>query len=690
MNYIDQFHTVVRALTAYDDSGGSLSGISLIDQFRPGEKDPGLQAISLNAALLVLLAGPGHPEHERAESFVRSLAQDPAWSKSAEFILSAPELIKSELSGKADEDPGFTRRIGELYSAVTGAGDFPVILKGLREVFFPEGRFTDNELENEIYRLRSRRKVTVTGPNPDPVREPHKQVIITSNVLLTVPGRDTGPLPERISEKLSHIRKEKQLFWYDHPVQVGTSPEANEVIYGLSGLDRALDFEKQKGTMPMDETMTCILSVSVTHSGLHEVAREYIESELKEHCSLRNLSVYVFTEDDTRDILDRVILPCAREYLPGTGVQDLHEIFGVDGEYGRHYSFLKAIAAFWKTFITPESRATFKIDLDQVFPQQVLEEETGRTFFQHLMTPLWGARGLDSSGRKVHLGMIAGSLVNESDIGSSLFTPDVRFPEGATEYDGLIFCSALPQALSTEAEMMTRYSAGGPIDGEKTCIQRIHVTGGTNGILIDSLFRYRPFTPGFIGRAEDQAYLLSVLFKNDENGLLRYVHESGLIMRHDKTAFAGEAIEAARVGKMTGDYIRTLLFSFYSRSLPWDFGEIKESIDPFTGCFVSAIPFTVVLLRFALKTASMCASPDERQTGIDFFRLGIERIGSVIGMLSENREILRDRYYREKEAWDTFYDVLEIISGREADCDEFVRDIHAQARVIADRCRLSF
>ena len=72
--------------------------------------------------------------------------------------------------------------------------------------------------------------------------------------------------------------------------------------------------------------------------------------------------------------------------------------------------------------------------------------------------------------------------------------------------------------------MMSRYHTP-HLDGTHTCIQRVHVTGGTNGILIDSLRRHRPFTPSFISQAEDQAYLLSALHDTGEN--LAYVHEDG-------------------------------------------------------------------------------------------------------------------------------------------------------------------
>ncbi|MFH1082877.1 MAG: hypothetical protein V1751_05755, partial [Pseudomonadota bacterium] len=244
-------------------------------------------------------------------------------------------------------------------------------------------------------------------------------------------------------------------------------------------------------------------------------------------------------------------------------------------------------------------QGTFKIDLDQVFPQDKLLRETGSSALEHLKTPLWGAEGIGRDGTMVELGMIAGALVNEKDIESSLFTPDVSFPVEEIQGDEWIFFSPLPQSISTEAEMMTRYPHES-LYGWGNCIHRIHVTGGTCGILVDSLKRHRPFTPSFIGRAEDQAYLLSVLF-NESGGSLRYVHKEGLIMRHDKEAFAGEAIESAHIGKLIGDYARILLFSQYAGVLSWPVKRIKELLDPFTGCFISHIPITVVYLRLALR-----------------------------------------------------------------------------------------
>jgi hypothetical protein len=48
-------------------------------------------------------------------------------------------------------------------------------------------------------------------------------------------------------------------------------------------------------------------------------------------------------------------------------------------------------------------------------------------------------------------------------------------------------------------------------------------------------------------------------------------------MRHDKEAFAGEAMKAAAIGKLIGDYVRILMFSHYVRVLPWSFQSVKNA-----------------------------------------------------------------------------------------------------------------
>ena len=82
--------------------------------------------------------------------------------------------------------------------------------------------------------------------------------------------------------------------------------------------------------------MTCLLSVSVTHDGLHDIGQAYIAGELARAGGFSNLDVFLVTEVAARQIILEILAPAAGRYL---GLQDSEErlaVLGVDGEYGRH------------------------------------------------------------------------------------------------------------------------------------------------------------------------------------------------------------------------------------------------------------------------------------------------------------------------------------------------------------------
>ena len=740
---------------------------------RPGRTDEDARhftARKLNAAFLITLSGAKHPLFKEAGSTLDELGTNPLWGGIVAFYNKAAELIRAEFleSSRQGDTLERAKEFCSLASASnskagaktktkagpgSGLATEPVLQEALFSLFCPEaaglsdgaaglspkgGALSDGgeALSKEdlppgplVEDLRRQRAVTLNSLNPNPVEDVPREVLFTANALLTVPPPES-PLSEEdfspaLREALKEVSREDQLYWYDHPVQIGVEPEKNEILYGLEHLKEALSFEKEArvlsgvvpGVVPDDAELTCVLSVSVTHQGLQRIAKEYVEHELEKSHELTGLNVFLFTEADTARLIGEVLEPAARRYLPD--IEDplsaLEEVIGVDGRYGRHFSFLKAVSAFWQVFVNPGIKATFKFDLDQVFPQEELKKETGLTAFEHLKSPLWGADGTDSEGHPVHLGMLAGALVNERDIGKSLFTPDVKYPRPPFKGEDSLFLSRLPQALSTEAEMMARYGAPS-LDGRKNCLSRVHVTGGTTGITVASLRKYRPFTPVFINRAEDQAYLLSVLFSqnpNDDTGsggtpetpLLRYLHKDGLIMRHDKEAFAGEAIKAAAVGKLIGDYERLILFSYYARALPWAMGDIKAQIDPFTGCFVSRLPFTVAYLRLALKAAALfesadAACNDDKGGGGDgdgdaaraheLIETGLKRLDAVTEeALSEGRDGLREKYLREKGAWDLFYDTLDHIEEALKKNDPFAIELKDKALSIVSDVKVA-
>jgi hypothetical protein len=625
---------------------------------------------------------------------MNNLASDDSWADAVRFFKQGIDLILSEVSELCSHDKEAHETITSLSAWISSPGikDKARTADKVREFFSPESAGLLDNCNEKIASLREKRQIRITKLNSSPIQQPAEEILFTSNILITVPPPsktiDNLELSELLKNELHKIIRENQIFWYDHPVPMGISLVQNEVLYGLAGLDRAVEFEKEREAIHKDSKVACVLSVSVTHEGLQNIVKTYLEEELRKEQSIRHLDVYVFTEADTNKLIGDVLLPLAEPAGTADKTGVLHDVLGVDGEYGRHYSFLKAIAAFWQVFINPDIKGTFKIDLDQVFPQKELVEQSGASAFDHFRTPLWGAEGTDSSGNSVELGMIAGALVNQKDFDKGIFTPDVTFPERDSRADELFFFSTLPQALSTEAEMMTRYNSD-YLDGKKQCIQRIHVTGGTNGILIESLRKHRPFTPTFIGRAEDQAYILSVLFDGAQ-GKLRYVHKDGLIMRHDKEAFAVEAIKMAAAGKLIGDYVRILMFSYYAKALPWALEDIKNEIDPFTGCFVSKIPVTIVYLRFALKLASLFSKDHKSEQALEFFKVGTRRLHETIQAMTVDPNPLIEQFKKEKQGWRLFYDILDRAEENMQTGDPVTTALKNRAVNLIEKCRIKF
>lgn len=498
------------------------------------------------------------------------------------------------------------------------------IKKGiLDDLYFAENQLSlDTESIDKVTERRSIKNVKL---NSKPISNPFKEMIITSNIMLTLP-RDYNAFDFENKHLIDMY--ENQENWYDHPIPVDIEDQSNEIIYGLTNLNKAIKTET-------DEIVTVILSVSVTHNSLNQIAKEYIDAKLSGN-DVSSLNIYIFTEDECNKltkILDKKD-------------KDLHDTLGVSGKYGRHYSFLKAITPLFKAVVNENIKATFKIDLDQVFPQKQLKNATGRYAFDNFKSKRWGASGIDRNDRKVRLAMAAGGLVNENDIDIYLFTPDVKEPMGDLSAEQYFFNSSRPQYVSTIAEICAQYK------NEKECITRYHVTGGMNGILLVDLIKFRPFTPSFFTRAEDQGYLLSVINKEVDGEYIRCAHLDKFVMRHDKHTFLSEHLQSFEIPKSIGDFERMLIFSHYSYDILKCGDYIKSEIYPFTGCFVLKRPYTILLLRTLARLLQM----NEEDGGI-FIESFIPRISTLINGIDNND--LRNIYIKERNAYDKFYDMLE-------------------------------
>ncbi len=698
-NVKEAYHDILSFLIG-DKLGNGACGINIVEQFQPEENSRIAVPRNINAAFLISLSGDNHSRYTAAMEYLEEMQNDPLWTNLVTFYREGLGLLIKEFREFCSDSNNGEERVEELRAKLTQEKELSsfsqTIQEGVWKLFHPEASDILSNKESQTDILRSKRKVEITNLNSTPIKNVPQEVIFTANALLTIPPAEKKledlSIKPGLWNALKEVVQEEQTFWYDHPVQIGVEPDRNEILYGLRHLSESLLFEKKLKNATEKDELTVILSASVTHEGLQGIVKEYIEYEMEKGSDLPGLKVYLFTEAETAGLIHEILVPAANRYF--SDIKDssslLREVVGVNGKYGRHYSFLKAITAFWQVFEDPDKKATFKIDLDQVFPQETLLEETGKSAFQHMMSPLWGAEGIDSQGNSVYLGMMAGALVNEKDIRASLFTPDVTYPSPPFTGEDSVFCSRVPQALSTVSEMMARYDKEG-IDGNNSCISRVHVTGGTNGILIEALRRYRPFTPVFIGRAEDQAYLLSVLFSRDREPVLRYFHNDGLFMRHDKHAFAGEAIKAAAIGKIVGDYERILFFSKYARIISPDIDEVKSMINPFTGSFVSPLSQNLAYLRLALKAAELFATKEEESEykGFAIVETGPRRLRASIREVSMgDGNGLKERYEREKKAWDLYYDILDNIENALGKGDPFALELQERANRLIGNARV--
>ena len=501
--------------------------------------------------------------------------------------------------------------------------------KHLWEYFCPTAKQADEHPEKMAQTILKKRTLSNLKKATIQLETPESQLLFTSNILISPPiDPNSENFPAPFADEARDFYNKPQDYWYDHPIPLDSSDQENELLYGLRKLDDALSVEKDKGVIDRNSKINMVLSISVTHIGMEGLAVRYVEMLINEHLNLKHLNIYAFDENKCQQLISSL---CPDD-------KKAARAFGVNGSYGRHYSFLKAILAVWHSAINPETCFTFKIDLDQVFDQPVLLKKHGKTALQLLCNPYWGGSALDANGIQVDLGMIAGGLVNEADSDADEFIADVARPDTKKLLSQIssrrVFCSQWPQAISTETEIAQMHHN----------YQRVHVTGGTTGICVDALYKWRPFTPGFISRAEDQAFALSAFEFGD---YLSHLHAAGLIMRHDKAAFAGRSIKHAADSKAIGDIERLLFFSQYTNILPTKQSDIIQHIWPFSSCFISPNPEILAGLIFAL---------DGSFKGGKYVEDGAVRLLKSIEFCRDKMEV---QLAEEKQGWASFYDAIQ-------------------------------
>jgi hypothetical protein len=309
------FSTIIRTLVDGSQNIRPLAGFNIADQFIPDCRRDTDVARNINAAFLILLSGPDHGLYSAGKAYLDALKADEKWGDVAAFMENGAALIKGEIQSLCHEDNEFQNAL-EKTSIFCSQGDTlwgKESLKKIWEVFFPEGADCLLDQPEKILSLRAGRRVHVTAPNPSPIDNPSRRMLFLSNLLVTTPrdpeSLERLPYSSHIIEKLKQIMAEKQRYWFDHPIQIGVPNENNEAIYGLRGLDNAISFEKERGVAQPGDKLTCLLSVSVTHGGLHGVVKDYLKEVYQSTEPFPNLNIYLFSENDTERITTEILLP---------------------------------------------------------------------------------------------------------------------------------------------------------------------------------------------------------------------------------------------------------------------------------------------------------------------------------------------------------------------------------------------
>lgn len=241
-----------------------------------------------------------------------------------QYYVNGIAQIKTEIEAQAAKDPSL-----EATMKAAADGDAGGSIKGAEafwKIFFPKGVGMMDNQEKEKADLKVRRKISNIVLNANPITEPIKEILFTSNVLLGMPADTTPiaslPYTDDFKTKLTAASKEKQVAWFDHPIQIGVDQPGNEILYGLIGLDAAVAWEKEKKKIPEDAKMLTALSITCTHTGLQNIAKQYVEEEFKampEDKKLKHLTILLFSEIETNALCDNVLKPA----LAKIGVTDV-------------------------------------------------------------------------------------------------------------------------------------------------------------------------------------------------------------------------------------------------------------------------------------------------------------------------------------------------------------------------------
>ena len=194
-----QLQTVLCRLLGEAEQPGVFHLFDPAGQLDGQAADEVYTAQNLNATFLIAVAGPQHPAAERANALLDRMADSAEWGAVAGFYRNGIERVGCEIEAECGRDPIMADRLRELAQWVSTADNLrktDETQEKLWSVFFPEATGIRSDRQLHVERLRRKRRVDVAELNSNPIRDPVRQVLFTSNVLLTVPAA-SGRLADR-------------------------------------------------------------------------------------------------------------------------------------------------------------------------------------------------------------------------------------------------------------------------------------------------------------------------------------------------------------------------------------------------------------------------------------------------------------------------------------------------------------
>ena len=175
---------IVSALTSAKHQS-SIYPIS--EQVVDSPSTPAQIAQNLNAAFLQSLSGD-----ESAIKYLKNYQVDEIWANTANFYLNTLEELLKEFEQLASTDKDFNQAVFQLLNAIESSDSISQDewRELIWQVFFPDGCNPLQAPEYAIEKLTQDREVTIKQ-QASGITSPAKQILLTSNALITVPLQET-------------------------------------------------------------------------------------------------------------------------------------------------------------------------------------------------------------------------------------------------------------------------------------------------------------------------------------------------------------------------------------------------------------------------------------------------------------------------------------------------------------------